>query len=205
MPILGRRLSRCRTLEASINRMSARHWKTWQFITAQPVLYRWPNVDVQRPPTMRMVDKSPGPCLRLKNAEVVVPVRGQLKRNGRVCRPRIRGRISWLELGQTEPGLKSPDSRRLSSCWTCLTFFTAGPKEVPRLDGPPRVRPPPQAAGRIHTDFLKRALSGPEGNRLRRLHRLRGETGEGAAGKLRLEGLNTSSTKGDVMHFRFNV
>ncbi|HYL01482.1 MAG TPA: redox-regulated ATPase YchF [Steroidobacteraceae bacterium] len=106
------------------------------------------------------------------------------------------------ELGLKEPGL----DRVIRAAYALLglqTFFTAGPKEVRAWT----VRvgaSAPQAAGVIHTDFV-RGFIRAEVIAFADYLAGEGEAGARDAGKLRLEGKDYLVQEGDVMHFRFNV
>jgi GTP-binding protein YchF len=106
------------------------------------------------------------------------------------------------ELGLEEPGL----NRVIRAGYKLLalqTYFTAGVKEVRAWT----VRvgaTAPQAAGEIHTDFV-RGFIRAEVIAYDDFVRYKGEQGAKEAGKLRVEGKDYITQDGDVMHFRFNV
>lgn len=83
------------------------------------------------------------------------------------------------------------------------TYFTAGEKEA-RAWTIRRGMTAPQAAGVIHTDFM-RGFIRAEVCGWEDFVGLGGEAGARAAGKLRLEGKDYVVQDGDVVHFRFNV
>ena len=83
------------------------------------------------------------------------------------------------------------------------TFFTAGPKEA-RAWTFPRGATAPQAAGVIHTDFM-RGFIRAEVIACEDYLELGGELQARQAGKCRLEGRDYVVQDGDVMHFRFHV
>ncbi len=172
--------------------------KTWQFITAKPVLYV-ANVD-----DSAAEDNGHVSAVRRhaasEDAEVVV-----------LCAS-LEAELSELDadeqaefladLGQSEPGLHRL-IRAGYALLELLTFFTAGPKEV-RAWTVRRGATAPQAAGRIHTDFEKGFIRA-EVTAYEDFIACGGESGAKAAGKLRLEGRDYPVSEGDVMHFRFNV
>ena len=79
------------------------------------------------------------------------------------------------------------------------SYFTAGEMEVKAWTIPVGAKAP-QAAGVIHSDFIKAEVASYED-----YVELGGEQGCKAAGKLRMEGKDYVVADGDVMHFRFNV
>lgn len=185
-----------RTLELEPDERQA--LKTWQFITAKPVLYV-ANVDDSAAADNEMVEKVRARAAA-ENAEVVVLCAAM---EAELAELTVEEQAEFLaELGQTEPGL----NRLISTGYQLLdllTFFTAGPKEV-RAWTVRKGSTAPQAAGRIHTDFEKGFIRA-EVTAYDDYIAARGETGAKAAGKLRLEGREYVVHEGDVMHFRFNV
>jgi len=188
--------SALRTLElADEERMEL---KTWQFITAKPVLFV-ANVDDSAAgdnPMVRQVRERAA----AENAEVVVlcaAIEAELAEL-----PEEEQAEFLADLGQSEPGL----SRLIRAGYQLLdllTFFTAGPKEV-RAWTVRRGSTAPQAAGRIHTDF-ERGFIRAEVTAYDDFIAGNGEAGAKAAGKLRLEGREYIVREADVVHFRFNV
>ncbi|MDM5147990.1 redox-regulated ATPase YchF [Candidatus Persebacteraceae bacterium Df01] len=83
------------------------------------------------------------------------------------------------------------------------TYFTAGVKEA-RAWTIRRGMTAPEAAGVIHTDFM-RGFIRAEVCGWEDFVNLNGEVGARAAGKMRLEGKEYVVQDGDVMNFRFNV
>jgi len=172
--------------------------RTWQFITAKPVLYV-ANVDdssaADNPMVARVREQA-----QAESAEVVVLCAAM---EAELVELSPEDQAEFLaELGQSEPGL----NRLIRSGYALLdllTFFTAGPKEV-RAWTVRRGASAPQAAGRIHTDFEKGFIRA-EVTAFDDYLACRGESGARAAGKLRLEGRDYIVQEGDVMHFRFNV
>lgn len=106
------------------------------------------------------------------------------------------------DLGMEEPGL----DRVIRAGYELLnlqTYFTAGVKEV-RAWTVPVGATAPQAAGVIHTDFMRGFIRAEViGYNDYITHR--GEKGAKEAGLMRLEGKEYIVKDGDVMHFRFNV
>ena len=106
------------------------------------------------------------------------------------------------DLGMEEPGL----DRVIRAGYELLnlqTYFTAGVKEV-RAWTVPVGATAPQAAGVIHTDFM-RGFIRAEVIGYNDFITYRGEKGAKEAGLMRLEGKEYIVKDGDVMHFRFNV
>jgi len=185
-----------RTLELETDERQA--LKTWQFITAKPVLYV-ANVDDSAAADNEMVEKVRARAAA-ENAEVVVLCAAM---EAELAELSAEDQAEFLaELGQTEPGLNRL-IRAGYQLLDLLTFFTAGPKEV-RAWTVRKGSTAPQAAGRIHTDFEKGFIRA-EVTAYDDYIAARGETGAKAAGKLRLEGREYIVHEGDVMHFRFNV
>jgi len=172
--------------------------KTWQFITAKPVLYV-ANVDdtsADDNPLVAAVRQR----AEAENAEVVV-VSAAMEAELAQLEPDEQAEF-LADLGETEPGLNRL-IRAGYALLDLLTFFTAGPKEV-RAWTVRRGATAPEAAGRIHTDFQKGFIRA-EVTAYDDYIAAGGESGAKAAGKLRLEGKEYVVIEGDVMHFRFNV
>jgi GTP-binding protein YchF len=110
--------------------------------------------------------------------------------------------IEFLQsYGLKESGL----DRLIQSAYRLLnlqTFFTAGPQEV-RAWTVPIGATAPEAAGVIHTDFIKGFIRA-ETIAYADYTKFNGETGAKEAGRLRLEGKEYIVQDGDVFHFRIN-
>jgi GTP-binding protein YchF len=172
--------------------------KSWQFITAKPVLYV-ANVDDSAAEDNEMVAKVRKHAA-IEGSEVVVLCAAM---EAELSELSAEDQAEFLaELGQTEPGLNRL-IRAGYELLDLLTFFTAGEKEV-RAWTVRKGSTAPQAAGRIHTDFEKGFIRA-EVTAFDDYIACKGETGAKAAGKLRLEGRDYVVSEGDVMHFRFNV
>ncbi|TVQ42725.1 MAG: redox-regulated ATPase YchF [Wenzhouxiangella sp.] len=172
--------------------------RSWQFITAKPVLYV-ANVDDAGGDDNAMVALVRERAA-LENAEVVVLCAAM---EAELAELEADEQAEFLaELGQDEPGLNRL-IRAGYALLDLLTFFTAGPKEV-RAWTIRKGSTAPQAAGRIHTDFEKGFIRA-ETTAFDDYVACKGESGAKAAGKLRLEGRDYVVAEGDVMHFRFNV
>ncbi|MFU8832675.1 MAG: redox-regulated ATPase YchF [Wenzhouxiangella sp.] len=185
-----------RTLEVDADE---RHLlKSWQFITAKPVLYV-ANVDDSAAEDNEMVAKVREHAAK-EGSEVVV-LCAAMEAELSELSPEDQSEF-LAELGQTEPGLNRL-IRAGYELLDLLTFFTAGEKEV-RAWTVRKGATAPQAAGRIHTDFEKGFIRA-EVTAFSDYIACNGETGAKAAGKLRLEGRDYVVSEGDVMHFRFNV
>lgn len=185
-----------RTLELEPDQRS--ELKTWQFITAKPVLYV-ANVDDSAAEDNEMVLKVRQRAAT-ENAEVVVLCAAM---EAELAELSPEDQAEFLaDLGQSEPGLHRL-IRAGYQLLDLLTYFTAGPKEV-RAWTVRKGSTAPQAAGRIHTDFEKGFIRA-EVTAFADYIACKGETGAKAAGKLRLEGRDYIVHEGDVMHFRFNV
>ncbi len=172
--------------------------KSWQFITAKPVLYV-ANVDDTASEDNAYV-KAVKEHAETEGAEVVVLCAAL---EAELAELDAQEQAEFLDdLGQSEPGLHRL-IRAGYALLDLLTFFTAGPKEV-RAWTVRRGATAPQAAGRIHTDFEKGFIRA-EVTAYEDFLACGGESGAKAAGKLRLEGRDYAVREGDVMHFRFNV
>ncbi len=172
--------------------------KTWQFITAKPVLFV-ANVDDSAAADNALVERVRAHA-EGQGAEVVVLCAAL---EAELAELSAEEQAEFLaDLGQSEPGLNRL-IRAGYALLDLLTFFTAGPKEV-RAWTVRRGATAPQAAGRIHTDFEKGFIRA-EVTAFHDFIACGGEAGAKAAGKLRLEGKDYIVAEGDVMHFRFNV
>ncbi|NBD95851.1 MAG: redox-regulated ATPase YchF [Gammaproteobacteria bacterium] len=185
-----------RTFEMELE--ERRTLRTWQFITAKPVLYV-ANVD----------DSAAGDNDHVRavrehaageQAEAVVLCAAMEAELAELDEDEQAEFLA--DLGQDEPGLHRL-IRAGYALLDLLTFFTAGPKEV-RAWTVRKGSSAPQAAGRIHTDFEKGFIRA-EVTAYDDYISCQGEAGAKAAGKLRLEGKEYIVHEGDVMHFRFNV
>ena len=106
------------------------------------------------------------------------------------------------DVGQTQTGLARLAHAAFDMLGLC-TYFTAGEKEA-RAWTIRRGMTAPEAAGVIHTDFMRGFIRAEICN-WREFVDLGGEAGARAAGKMRLEGKDYVVHDGDVVHFRFNV
>jgi GTP-binding protein YchF len=112
-------------------------------------------------------------------------------------------RPAFLEsLGLAEPGLNLV-ARSAYALLDLITFFTAGEDEC-RAWTIRRGTRAPQAAGVIHTDFVRGFIKA-EVIWWEDLIRLRSEAACRTAAKLALEGKDYVVRDGDVIHFKFNV
>ena len=172
--------------------------RTWQFITAKPVLYV-ANVDdtsdAENPRVAAVREHAE------KEGSVVVVVSAAMEAELAQLDPEEQAEF-LADLGESEPGLNRL-IRGGYELLDLLTFFTAGPKEV-RAWTVRRGASAPEAAGRIHTDFQKGFIRA-EVTAYDDFVAAGGEAGARTAGKLRVEGKEYIVQEGDVMHFRFNV
>ncbi len=132
---------------------------------------------------------------------IVVPVCNKLE--SEIAELEDEEKAEFLaDMGMDEPGL----DRVIRAGYDLLnlqTYFTAGVKEV-RAWTVPIGATAPQAAGVIHTDFM-RGFIRAEVTAYDDFIKYSGEKGAKEAGCLRLEGKEYIVKDGDVMHFRFNV
>ena len=169
-------------------------------LTAKPVMYLC-NVDESSAATGNAYSEKVKQAVAQENAEVLVIAVG------------IESEIAALEtyeerqmfledIGLKEPGI----SRLIKSAYRLLdlyTYFTAGVKEV-RAWTIHKGMSAPEAAGVIHTDFLKGFIRA-EVIGYQDYVKYGSELAVKDAGKLRVEGKEYIVADGDVMHFRFNV
>jgi len=177
----------------------AKAWRMLQLLTTKPMLIV-ANVDE--------VSAGAGNALSAKIAEraaaegaKAVVISAKIESEIAVLEPEER--TEFLEaLGLHEAGL----DRLIHEAYALLglqTYFTAGPKEA-RAWTIPVGATAPEAAGVIHTDFVKGFIRA-EVIAYEDYVRLNGEAGAREAGRLRSEGRDYVVREGDVMHFRFNV
>lgn len=172
--------------------------KTWQFISAKPVLFV-ANVEDTSDHDNALVARVREHAEQAAAGVVVISAAMEAE----LAQLDAEDQAEFLsDLGETEPGLNRM-IRAGYELLDLLTFFTAGPKEV-RAWTVRRGAAAPEAAGRIHTDFQKGFIRA-EVTAYQDYIDADGEAGARAAGKLRLEGKDYIVQEGDVMHFRFNV
>ena len=185
-----------RSLELTEDELEA--LKTWQFISAKPVLFV-ANVEDAGDQDNPLVAKVREHAEAMNAGVVVISAAMEAE----LAQLDAEDQAEFLaDLGETEPGLNRM-IRAGYALLDLLTFFTAGPKEV-RAWTVHRSASAPVAAGRIHTDFQKGFIRA-EVTAYQDYIDANGESGARAAGKLRLEGKDYIVQEGDVMHFRFNV
>ncbi|MCL6270352.1 redox-regulated ATPase YchF [Sansalvadorimonas sp. 2012CJ34-2] len=167
-------------------------------LTSKPTMYI-ANVDEDGFEDNEYLEK----VRELASAEgaVVVPVCNKLEAEIAELDDEEKGEF-LADLGMEEPGL----DRVIRAGYELLnlqTYFTAGVKEV-RAWTVKIGATAPQAAGVIHTDFM-RGFIRAEVTSYDDFVQHNGEQGAKEAGRLRLEGKEYIVQDGDVMHFRFNV
>ena len=185
-----------RSLELTDDELDA--LKTWQFISAKPVLFV-ANVEDASDQDNPLVAQVRDHAEKMNAGVVVISAAMEAE----LAQLDAEDQAEFLaDLGETEPGLNRM-IRAGYELLDLLTFFTAGPKEA-RAWTVHRGATAPEAAGRIHTDFQKGFIRA-EVTAYQDYIETNGEAGARAAGKLRLEGKDYIVQEGDVMHFRFNV
>lgn len=178
----------------------ARLLKTFQLITAKPIMYVC-NVEEDAAAEGNEHAAKVQAMAAEKNAPCII------------VSAKIESEIAALEtqeekdefletLGLEETGL-AKIIRAGYGLLDLLTFFTAGPKEA-RAWTVKKGSTAPNAAGVIHTDFEKGFIRA-ETIAYEDYVACNGESGAKEAGKLRLEGKEYLVADGDVFHFRFNV
>lgn len=172
--------------------------KQFFLLTSKPTMYI-ANVDEDGFENNPYLDKVR--AFAATEGAVVVPVCNKLE--AEIAELEDDEKADFLaDLGMEEPGL----DRVIRAGYELLnlqTYFTAGVKEV-RAWTVPVGATAPQAAGVIHTDFMRGFIRAEViGYNDYITHR--GEKGAKEAGLMRLEGKEYIVKDGDVMHFRFNV
>ena len=163
-----------------------------QLLTLKPVLYVV-NVDEESA-------KDPAWVSPLGPDRLAVPI--SVKTEAELSSLAPAEAVEMLEmLGMKESGL----DRVISKCYELLdliTFITTGEKET-RAWTVRRGAKAPEAAGVIHTDFVKNFIRA-EVISYEDFVALGGESGARDKGKLRIEGKEYVMRDGDVCHFRVN-
>jgi hypothetical protein len=187
-----------RSLE--IGRDDAARFKQLQLLTALPVLYV-ANVDEAHAATGNALSEAVAARAAAEGAAHVVisaAIEAELAQLADEAE-----RSEYLHsLGLTEPGL----NRFIRTGYALLdlvTYFTTGPKES-RAWTVHRGSTAPEAAGIIHTDFM-RGFIAAEVITYDDFIAAGGEQGAKAAGKMRVQGRDYVVQDGDIILFRFNV
>lgn len=174
--------------------------KTFQLITAKPVLYLC-NVDESSVKNGNQYVDAVKEAVKDENAEVLV-IGAKIEADIMDLETYEERQLFLDELELTEPGV----NRLIRSAYNLLslqTYFTAGEKEV-RAWTVKEGSTAPQAAGVIHTDFEKGFIRA-EVMKYDDFVSLGSESAVKDAGKFKIEGKEYIVEDGDIMHFRFNV
>ncbi len=183
-----------------VNEDEAELMKTFQLLTAKPILYVC-NVDESSAKDGNAYVERVKETVKDENAEIIVLA---VATEADIAELEdYEERQMFLEdIGLEEPGV----SRLIRAAYTLLelqTYFTAGEKEV-RAWTVKVGATAPQAAGVIHTDFEKGFIRA-EVIAYDDYAAYGTEAKVKEAGKMRVEGKEYIVKDGDVMHFRFNV
>ena len=187
-----------RALVPELDAKAVRMLRSFQFLTAKPVLYV-ANVDVDG----LAEDNAHVAAVRARAAadgSAVVRVCAQLEAEMVALDAADRAEL-LADAGLTEPSLDAL-ARAAYALLGLQSFFTAGPKEV-RAWTIEAGSTGPQAAGKIHTDFEKGFIR-VEVYGLDDLEALGTESAIRAAGRMRIEGREYVVRDGDVCHFLFS-
>lgn len=174
--------------------------KTFQLITAKPVLYLC-NVDEASVKNGNQYVDAIREAVKNENAEVLV-IGAKIEADIMDLETYDERQMFLDELELDEPGV----NRLIRSAYNLLslqTYFTAGVKEV-RAWTVKEGSTAPQAAGVIHTDFEKGFIRA-EVMKYEDFVSLGSESAVKDAGKFKIEGKEYIVEDGDIMHFRFNV
>lgn len=183
-----------------INEDEREFMKTFQLLTAKPILYVCNVDEASAKDGNAYVDKVKE-AIKDENAEIIVLAVATEADIAEL--ESYEERKMFLEdIGLDEPGA----SKLIRAAYRLLdlqTYFTAGVKEV-RAWTIPVGSTAPQAAGVIHTDFEKGFIRAEVIGYDDYVH-YGSEAKVKEAGKMRVEGKEYIVKDGDVMHFRFNV
>jgi len=189
-----------RTMIAKLSAEQKKILKSFQLITAKPVLYI-ANVGESEAAKGNALSEKVAAKAKAEGTHSVViaaAIEAEVAQLGSDSEKK-----EFLDsLGLAEPGL----NRIIRAGYTLLdlvTFFTVGPKEA-RAWTVRRGALAPEAAGVIHTDF-EHGFIKAETIAYADYVANNGEAGAREAGKLRQEGKDYPVQDGDVFHFRFNV
>lgn len=182
------------------NEIDAAIVKSFQLITAKPVLYLC-NVDEASVKTGNKYVDLVKEAVKDEDAQVLV-IGAKIEADITELETYEERQMFLDELGLDEPGV----NRLIRSAYKLLnldTYFTAGVKEV-RAWTVKKGSTGPQAAGVIHTDFEKGFIRA-EVMKYNDFVTLGSEQAVKEAGKFKVEGKEYIVQDGDIMHFRFNV
>ncbi|MFO0996388.1 MAG: redox-regulated ATPase YchF [Alphaproteobacteria bacterium] len=184
----------------TISRDDEPRFKQLQLLTALPVLYV-ANVDEVHAATGNALSERVAARAAAEHSGHVVisaAIEAELAQLGNE-----EERVEYLHsLGLAEPGLNR-FIRAGYSLLDLVTYFTTGPKES-RAWTVHRGSTAPEAAGVIHTDFM-RGFIAAEVITYDDFIAAGGEQAAKAAGKMRVQGRDYVVEDGDIILFRFNV
>ena len=177
----------------------ARLMRTFQLITARPVLYvlNLSEADVAAGNELSRAVES----FAEKEGSLAIRICGSIEEEIATLSPEEQ--VEYLQtMGLAEPGL----NRMIRSSFALLdliTFFTAGEQEV-RAWTVRRGASAPEAAGTIHSD-MERGFIRAEITAYADFEKHGGLVPAREAGRMRLEGKEYEIQDGDIAYFRFNV
>ncbi|MCB1324179.1 MAG: redox-regulated ATPase YchF [Spirochaetales bacterium] len=177
----------------------ARLLRTFQLITARPVLYvlNLSEADVAAGNELSRAVES----FAEKEGSLAIRICGSIEEEIATLSPEEQ--VEYLQtMGLAEPGL----NRMIRSSFALLdliTFFTAGEQEV-RAWTVRRGASAPEAAGTIHSD-MERGFIRAEITAYADFEKHGGLVPAREAGRMRLEGKEYEIQDGDIAYFRFNV
>ena len=184
---------------ASTEAEKAKAFDMLQLLSAKPVLYVC-NVDegaaASGNPFSRLVEERAA-----KAGSRCVYVSAKIEQEIAVLENESERREFLDSLGISETGL-AKIIRAGYGALDLITFFTVGPKEAHAWTVK-RGAKAPEAAGVIHTDFMKGFIRA-EAVSTEDYIKYGGEVGAREAGKLRTEGKEYAVKDGDIFHFLFN-
>jgi len=185
---------------AEISKEQAPIYRSFQLLTAKPVLYVC-NVSEDEAATGNQYTEKVAAKAAAEGAQAVVISAAIEAEIAQLGSPEEKA--EFLEsIGLEETGLAQV-IRAGYALLEQITFFTIGPKEA-RAWTVHAGSAAPQAAGEIHTDF-ERGYIAAETIAYEDYVANGGESGAKEAGKMRLEGRDYIAKDGDIFNFRFNV
>jgi len=185
---------------AEISKEQAPIYRSFQLLTAKPVLYVC-NVSEDEAATGNQYTEKVAAKAAAEGAQAVVISAAIEAEIAQLGSPEEKA--EFLEsIGLEETGLAQV-IRAGYALLEQITFFTIGPKEA-RAWTVHAGSAAPQAAGEIHTDF-ERGFIAAETIAYEDYVANGGESGAKEAGKMRLEGRDYIAKDGDIFNFRFNV
>ena len=186
--------------ELEVDKEEAALLKTFQLLTAKPILYAC-NVDEASVVDGNKYVDAVKEAVKNEKAEVMIISAQAEAEIAELDDPEER-REFLEDMGITESGVNKL-IRKAYDLLELETYFTAGKMEV-RAWTYKKGTKAPQAAGIIHTDFEKGFIRA-EVIKYEDFIKYGSEAAVKEAGKMAVEGKDYVVQDGDIMHFRFNV